>query len=220
LRKRLLNRAFGCLWACKCVCGLVLWFSPVYGQGYESNHQFVEGTLRQAARRAVSSLDSLSNIPVMVAHRPFEQESIERLLYQKVIELLLAEQLPVVSSANADSSANAVRFNFKIIAFDLKYLKLPAGWFRSGRIRRAAQAVIDFDIQNAATGTIYFQDLVAEARTDTLPAQLKGQIETPELPYTIGSWEESSGGKSIWEPLLLAAATGAVIYAFYSLRSH
>lgn len=196
---------------------LMLAGAPLLAQGLEGNHLFVEKAMRQIAGQAVSPLDSLRRVPVAVAHRPLEQNSAERLLYQKLIECLRAREFRTVAAAT-DSSADAVRIDFKIVAFDLTYHKLPAGWFRSGKMRRAVKTLVDFDIRSAG-GEVHFQGMLSAARADTLPAKLAGQIETPELPLTRGRWEEDGNGKSMWEPLLLAAATGAVVYAFYSLRS-
>jgi hypothetical protein len=184
-----------------------------------SNEQLVEKVFHQIARHAVARLDTAEKLPVIVAHRSLEQEGAERLLYQELIEVLRVENSRTVF-ARADTLAEATLMNFKIVALVLTYRKLPAGWLRSGKIRRQAKAVVDFDIQHARTGAIYFQGHVREARADTLASAQIQKLETPGVEFTVGTWEEEGQGHKFWEPVLLAAATGAVIYAFYSLRSH
>jgi hypothetical protein len=184
-----------------------------------NNLQLLEDVFHQIARRAVDQLEPAKDLPVIVAHRSLEQATAERLLYQELIEILQIEKSRTIFT-RPDSLAQAAVINFKILECGLRYRKLPAGWLRSGKIRREAKAVVDFDLQNARTGTIYFQGLVGEVRADTLSSAPVQDLETPGLDFTVGKWEEESPGRKFWEPLLLAAATGAVIYAFYSLRSH
>ena len=192
--------------------------APIFAQNLENNYQFAQGVLQQIARRAAAQLQQAKDLPVVVAHRAVAQESAERLLYQALIEVLRAEKSREIF-ANADSAGNAVRIDFRLAEFELSYRQLPAGWFRSGKIRRAASAAADFDLQHTRTGAIYFQGMLTETRADTLTAAQVQLVETPGSSFTAGKWEEQAAGRKLWEPLLLAAATGAVIYAFYSLRS-
>jgi hypothetical protein len=184
-----------------------------------NNQQRMEEVFHHIARRAATWLDKTEDSPVVVAHRSLEQRGAERLLYQALIEVLQEEPARTVF-AHADTLAQVTLMNFKIVEVGLTYRKLPAGWFRSGKIRREAKAVVDFDIRHARTGAVYFQGHVSEARADTLSSSQLQKLETPEFEFTTGTWEEENHGHKFWEPVLLAAATGAVIYAFYSLRSH
>ncbi len=184
-----------------------------------SNQQRVEEVFHQIARRAVVWLDKSEDFSVLVAHRSLEQQGAERLLYQELIEVLQRENARTVLT-HADTLAQVTLMNFKIVELGLTYRKLPAGWFRSGKIRREAKAVVDFDIRHARTGAVYFQGTVSEARADTLLSSQLKELETPGFEFTAATWEEENRGHKLWEPVLLAAATGAVIYAFYSLRSH
>ncbi len=198
-------------------CALII--APAGAQDLENNRQFTEKLFHQIAQRAVRPLDSLPHAPVAIAHRSVAQETIDRLLYRKLIEVLQNEKARKVF-ASAETPASAVRLDYKIAAFELTYRKLPAGWFRSAKIRREASARVDFDFQLPGSGAVFFQGVIAGTQADTLRAAQVARSETPELPFTVGKWEEQSGRRKVWEPMLLAAATGAIVYAFYSLRSH
>ncbi len=200
------------------ILSMSLSISQALAQGAESNYQFAARIFQQITRRAVAQLDGVSDMPVLVVHRSLEQETSERLLYQKLIEVLQSGK-PRTIFTNADSTALAARIDFKLVQFELTYRQLPAGWFRTGKVRRTARAAADFDMQQARSGAVYFQGLIAETLADTLEAAQVPRLETPGLAFTVGIWEEQSTGRKLWEPLLLTAATGAVIYALYSLRS-
>ena len=193
--------------------------APALAQDLESNHQFIERLCHKIAQRATAPLARLPQQPLVMTHRTLGEQSVERLLYQELIEVAQEEESREVF-ASADSQASAVRLDFKILAFKLTYRKLPAGWWRTGRVRRAATMLVDFDLRHARSGAVYFQGSLNETQADTLSSGEMSGIETTGLAFTVGTWDEPTARRKFWEPLLLVAATGAVIYAFYSLRSH
>jgi len=117
-----------------------------------------------------------------------------------------------VTNASGD---NAIHLSFKILRFDLGYRKIKA----KGLAQREGSLLVDFSIRHSSTGQVLHQDVIAESRADTIVAKTVHDLELPELPITIGSWRGSEKKRKWLEPILIAVASGAIAYAFYSLRT-
>jgi hypothetical protein len=79
--------------------------------------------------------------------------------------------------------------------------------------------MIEINAYQVLTRRIVFQKIFEESVTDTLTEKSLPNLEDHNLPFTIGKKGHHEGGRRWLEPVLIASATGAVIYLFYSLRS-
>ncbi len=171
--------------------------------------------------RADSILTQTEVQAVALHHQALTAFLPERWLYTNLVEA--CAQKSRVMFALADSSAEPTRdrvtVQYKITALELHYRKLrKPGWFRPGPVQRTARIVVDFDLRATQTQRIYFQGALEETSRDTLQNGVE-QLENSAMPFTIGVWQQNDNRRAWLEPVLLTAATGAIVYAFYSLRS-
>lgn len=185
-----------------------------------SNLQLLQEAFRTCAAQAVAAFPAADSMAA-VARSHAGENSPERLLHNAAVEILQSKKgLSVFDETNV---LKGVAVRYKLLQCDLTYAKLPGGWLgwlRRARAERAVHVSVDFDIHQQETGRIYWQGIVTETSKDTIQASEIASLENPAMPFTAGRWLQRDDGQRRWvEPVILAAATGAVIYAFYTLRS-
>lgn len=187
-----------------------------------TNFEVLRALCRQIALRADSVLNRKAEFDVILAHHAaVEEQTLDRMLSASLFETFSQSARQVFTGTDSSTvrARARVTVKFKIMASELNYKKLAkAGWLRKAPTRRTARVIADFDVYEAQAGRIYFQGPLAASSSDTLQVEAN-KLETPSLPYTAGVWQTVENRRSWLEPVLLTAATGAIIYAFYSLRS-
>jgi len=185
-----------------------------------SNLETLQRLFAIIALRADSIIDKTGATVVYLEHRSLEAQSPERMLYTSLVEAFARKSRLVYARSDTGLKKNeGIAAQFKIIAFELRYRKLPKpGWFRRSPLRREARVAVDFDVRDMQSSRSHFQGALEEKHDDTLKVSVE-KLETPSLPFTAGVWQANENRRSWLEPALLTAATGAIIYAFYSLRS-
>lgn len=208
----------------RALCGLVI-MGLTFGEraaAQPSNYEVLQGLCRSIALQADSILGRSSIQSVVLARRAdAETQTPERLLSSSLFEIFTQSSrlVFVLDDTSADQDRVSLALKFKITAWEVNYRKLAkSGWFRKAPVQRAVRVIADFDIYDTQTGRIYFQGPLAESRTDTLKMDIN-KLESSSLSYTAGVWQSAENRRSWLEPVLLTAATGAIVYAFYSLRS-
>lgn len=184
-----------------------------------SNLRFLQEVFQRCAARAVSAMpDSV----IVLTRPPAGENSPERLLHNALVEIVQSKKGYSVFDASAVSE-QGVAVQYKLLQCDLTYARLPRGWrgwLGAGQAVRAANVSVDFDIHHRTTGRIYWQGIIEAAGKDTVQVDEIVSLESPAMPLTTGRWLQRDDARRRWlEPLILAAATGAVIYTFYTLRS-
>lgn len=185
-----------------------------------SSLETLQTLFNRLATRADSIIGATRVNALVLQHQSLEAQSPQRLLYASLVQTcsrngreLFAEQ----DSSTERNNALAVRY--QISALEVRYRKLSKpSWFRRARVERTVRVVTDFDLRETPASRIFFQGPLEEACVDTLRGNVE-RLENAELPFTRGTWQSSESRRSWLEPALLTAATGAMVYAFYSLRS-
>jgi len=144
----------------------------------------------------------------------------EERFFSSRLVTVLKDSLRLAIFAEPVDSLRTTALTYQLARCEIVYRKLPRRRFWQGaRWQRTANIVVEAGAQNAATRQIDFQKIFAESVADTLPGKFLSPLEEARLPFTIGRREEPPEGFRWLEPVLIASATGAVIYLFYALRS-
>ncbi|NUO80337.1 hypothetical protein HUU05_09700 [candidate division KSB1 bacterium] len=153
-------------------------------------------------------------------HRSLETQSPERMLYTSLVETFTQKSRRVYTQSDTNRQNIAgVAVQFKIVACEVHYRKLSKpGWFRRAPVQRKTKIAVDLDLRDVQSSQSHFQGVLEAGRVDTLNVSTE-QLEVPALSFTAGVWQANENGRSWLEPALLTVATGAIVYAFYSLRS-
>lgn len=170
----------------------------------------------------MAALAAAADSLILIARVPAGEESPGRLLYNALTEKLRRQNRQGVFDREAVSREGIV-VNYAVLQSQLTYRHLPGGWLgwlHAARVQRTAEVAADFDLHHAATGEIYFQGLVQIVHRDTIQAGQIAELQNPAVPMTIGHWVAPVRSHRWLEAAVLAAATGAIVYAFYALRSH
>lgn len=186
-----------------------------------SNLRLLQEIFRGCAAQAVDALKAEADSVIAIARLSAGENSPNRLLHHAVVEVIQSKKgFSVFDETNVLNGA-AVRY--KLLQCDLTYTKLPGGllgWLKRARAERAVSVSVDFDIHQQESGKIYWQGIVAKTSKDTIDVNEIASLEHSAMPFTAGRWLHRDDARRRWiEPLILAAATGAVIYTFYTLRS-
>ncbi len=196
-------------------------FAPAGAQLPPSNLQFLQAALRACAAGPVATLAAAPDSLIVIAREPAGAESPTRLLQTALTEIIRAQNRQGVFDRET-VSRKGIAVNYAVMQAQLTYSRLPGGWLgwlRTARAQRSAQVAVDFDIHHEATGEIYFQGLVQIVHRDTVQTGQIAGLENTAMPMTVGRWVERERTHRWLEPAVLVAATGAIVYAFYSLRS-
>lgn len=186
-----------------------------------SNFEVLQKLCDQIALRADSIVGQSEVQALTLAYQAGNTQTPERLLSASMVAAFSQKSRLVFAHSDTAMFQNgaSVVVGFRIIGCEVRYRKLPRpGWFRRAPIQREARVTADFDVYDIRSKRIYFQGWLAASRGDTLKTKVD-KLETPTLPFTVGVWQTTENRRSWLEPVLLTAATGAIIYAFYSLRS-
>lgn len=200
----------------------VLLFSPTAdAQTPASNVEILQTLFGQIAARVDSMVAATGERNLVLAPRAVEAQSPERMLYTSLTQTLAqgARKLFTASDSSDDPQGAKLVVQNKIVVWEIAYRKMRRpGWFRRAPIERTIKVAVDFDLRETHSRRIYFQGVLAVAHRDTL-SNMSNQIENQTLPFTLGTWRNTEKRAAWLEPTLLTAATGAIVYAFYSLRS-
>lgn len=185
-----------------------------------SNEETLQTLFNRLAVRADSIIGASRVNALVLKHQSLETPAPQRRLYASLVQI--CSRNGRVLFAEQDSSTegnNALAVQYQISALEIRYRKLAKpSWFRGARIERTVRVVTDFDLRESFSRRIFFQGELKEAFVDTLKGKVE-KLENAELPFTLGAWQTKESRRSWLEPALLTAATGAMVYAFYSLRS-
>ncbi|GEM_PF-2129202 len=156
--------------------------------------------------------------------KPEERFFSSRLVTVLKDSLRLAVFVPLFGAskdgAGPVDSLRATALTYQLTRCEIVYRKLPRRRFWLGaEWQRTANIAVEAGAQNAATRQINFQKIFSESATDTLAGKALPRLEEASLPFTIGRREEAAAGFRWLEPVLIASATGVVVYLFYALRS-
>lgn len=196
-------------------------FAQAGAQLPPSNLQFLQAALRACAAAAAATLAAAPDSLIVIARVPAGAESPSRLLQNALTEIMRVQNRQGVFDRET-VSRKGIAVNYAVLQSQLTYSRLPGGglgWLRPARAQRSAEVAVDFDIHHEATGEIYFQGLVQIVHRDTVQAGQIAGLENAAVPMTVGRWVERERTPRWLEPAVLVAATGAIVYAFYSLRS-
>lgn len=200
----------------------VLLFSPTAGaQTPASNVEILQTLFGQIAARVDSMVTTAGEHKLVLAPRAVEVQSPERLFYTALTQTLAqdARELFTASDSSDELPGAMLLVQNKIVLLEIAYRKMRRpGWFRRAPIERTIKVAVDFDLRETHSRRISFQGVLAVAHCDTL-SNISNQIENQALPFTLGTWRKTEKRAAWLEPTLLTAATGAIVYAFYSLRS-
>ncbi len=193
---------------------------PTCAQTSASNLETLQRLLVKISARADSIIDRAGAQMLTLEHRSLETQSPERMLYTSLVETFAQKSRRVYTHSDTNRQKIAgVAVQFKIVACEVHYRKLRRpGWFRRAPVQRTTKVAVDFDVRNVQSSQSHFQGVLEEGRADTLKVSTE-KLEAPALPFTAGVWQSDENGRSWLEPALLTVATGAIVYAFYSLRS-
>jgi hypothetical protein len=186
-----------------------------------SNLESLQMLLAKIAAAADSMIDKTGAMAVHLEPRAVAAQSPERLLYTSLVQAVAhdARRLFAPGDSSGEQKREGLFVKSKIVTCEIIYRKLRRpGWFRPRPIERTIKVAVDFDLHDAQTRRIYFQGVLAATQSDTLKGNVN-QLEDPALPFTLGAWQKNENRAAWLEPALLTAATGAIVYAFYSLRS-
>jgi hypothetical protein len=156
--------------------------------------------------------------------KPEERFFAARLVMVLKDSLRLAVFVPLFGTPKGGAapvdSLGATALTYQLTRCEIVYRKLPRRRFWLGaEWQRTANIAVEAGAQNAATRQINFQKFFSESATDTLAGKVLPHLEEASLPFTIGRREEAAAGFRWLEPVLIASATGVVVYLFYALRS-
>ena len=201
---------------------LVLLFSPRAGaQTAASNVEILQTLFGQIAARVDSMVATTGASHLVLAPHAVEAQAPARMLYTSLTQTLAqgARKLFAASDSSDDLQGARLVVQDRIVILEIAYRKMQRpGWLRRAPIERAIKVAVDFDLRETDSRRIYFQGVLAVAHCDTL-SNIGNQIENQALPFTLGTWRKTDKRAAWLEPTLLTAATGAIVYAFYSLRS-
>jgi len=204
------------------ILALLLVYSPEAGAQTEtSNWDALQALFAQIAVRLDSIIAATGAQNLVLEHRAVEVQSPERLLYTSLVQAFAhnSRNLFAPSDSSEEKKSEGFAVHCKIDALEISYRKLPKpGWFRRAPAQRTVKVAVDFDLRETQTRRIYFQGVLTAICSDTLKSNVS-QLENSALPFTRGAWQKNENRAAWLEPALLTAATGAIVYAFYSLRS-
>jgi len=190
----------------------------VVAQTPANNLQTILRLFDRVAMRVGEEISRQDHPAVWVQAAP-NAKAEERFFAARLVTVLKDSLRLTIFSAPIDSFRTTA-LTHQLARCEIVYRKLPARRFwQKGRWQRTASIVVEAGAQNAATRQIDFQKFFAESATDTLAGKVLPRLEEASLPFTIGRREEAAEGFRWLEPVLIASATGAVVYLFYALRS-
>jgi len=143
----------------------------------------------------------------------------ERFLFSRLVTVLNDSLRLPIFKAPVDSLQTAT-LTYQLHRCEIVYRPLPRKYFwQNARWQRAVQVMVELGIHDTSTRQIVFQKIFEESAVDTLSKKNLPALEDQNLAFTIGKKQQDDGEFHWLEPVLIASATGAVIYLFYSLRS-
>jgi hypothetical protein len=144
----------------------------------------------------------------------------EERFFSSRLVTVLKDSLQLAVFTEPVDSLRTTALTYHLARCEVVYRKLPDRRFwQNSRWQRTANIIVEAGAENAATRQIDFQKFFAESAADTVPGKFLSRLEEASLPFTIGRREEPPEGFRWLEPVLIASATGAVVYLFYALRS-
>lgn len=186
-----------------------------------SNLEVMQTLFARVATRVDSLVTATNAEKIWLNPSAVEPPSPQRLLYTSLAQRLKREARVLLaladSSAGEEKEGIVVKNSIATLAVSYRKLK-RSSWFRRALTERTINVAVDFDLREARTQRIHFQGMLTAVQVDTLSGKVN-QWENPRLPFTLGAWQQTEKSTSWLEPALLTAATGAIVYAFYSLRS-
>ena len=144
----------------------------------------------------------------------------ERFFFNRLVSTLTDSlSLPMVAEPVDSAATLAVTFNIE--KCEIVYRPAPKrGFLRRTLWQRHAGVFVEVSAYDLATRKVRFQKILEENSTDTLSKKTLPALEDQNLPFTVGRWEEGTGEGVQWlEVALITAASGIIVYLFYSLRS-
>ncbi len=200
---------------------LALFLPEADAQTSASNLEVLQTLFEQIATRVDSLVASTHAEKVWLNPSAVEPPTPQRLLYTTLVQKLEREARSLFALTDTSTAENqdGIVIRNRITALEISYRQLRRpGWLRRAPSMRTISVAVDFDVRETQTQRIHFQGLLTAVRRDTLRGEVS-QWETSSLPFTVGVRQKTEKQVSWLEPALLTAATGAIVYAFYSLRS-
>jgi len=190
----------------------------VVAQTPANNLQTILQLFDRVAMRVGEEISRQDHPAVRIQSAP-DAKPEERFFSSRLVTVL-KDSLRLAIFAEPVDSLRTTALTYQLARCEIVYRKLPRRRFwRSARWQRTANIFVEIVAQNAATRQINVQKFFKESATDTLAGKVLPRLEEASLPFTIGRKEEPPEGFRWLEPVLIASATGVVVYLFYALRS-
>lgn len=199
---------------------LLLALAPdfVAAQAPASNLQIIQPLLDRIAGHIGNEL--LRREPLAVWLQPLSNpKPEERFLFSRCVTVF-QDSLHWAVFAELVTDRRITAVTPQLTRCEIVYRQLPRRrfWLKA-RWQRTAYVVVEVNALNPATRQFDFQKIFSESHTDTVAGKFLSRLDDAALPFTVGRREERAEETGWLEPVLIASATGAMIYMFYSLRS-
>ncbi len=173
----------------------------------------------EVAERVMGSVPSESEAPLVVA--PIADPTSPAYLWRARLVMLAVENGRSVFAKDSTMGAPGYfRIDYQLLACGVEYDLVRRGWLWKKKVlQRKAAVEVDIEIIEQPAGRIRIHEVFRADFADTLRASELSRLDNPPHPFAVGRPSNQADDANILEPILLALAAGAAIYALYSLRS-
>ncbi|MBN2012748.1 hypothetical protein JW960_25690 [candidate division KSB1 bacterium] len=164
------------------------------------------------------TLESDSDIAIKAISKRNEREWF---FEARLIHAMLSNnfQVSIVDSTIQLQNINPdIICEYQIQRFQIEYESV-GGFFRRSRVQRHIDMQVAFNLINGHNQRIIWSGTICKDFHDEIPFGKIKNVERPELSITQAQLPRKLGIKEWMDALLVASATGAVIYSFYVFRS-
>jgi hypothetical protein len=199
---------------------LVLTLTPfaALAQIPKNNLQVVTQLFDRVAYRVAESIAREGVIAIWL-QAPANPKPEERFFFSRLVTVFNDSLRLPIFTAPVDSLPTTA-LAYRVQRCEIAYQPLPRRRFwQKSRWQRHANIIVELGAHDVATRQLRLQKIFVESAADTLAGKILPRLEDQGFDFTLGSRESRDENPRWLEPVLITAATGVVIYLFYSLRS-
>jgi hypothetical protein len=194
------------------VVGLLLPVAQVFAQeGLQTNAEMLHKVLDKSVLDLAEHLRVDMPIAVQVRYPGYDW-----FIRHRIVETLTGSGYRVAGNG-ADAGAGQLTLDVGVERLGVRYsdLRRPS-MFRSRVMTRRAEAVLSIQLSGEEKVIVVRS---SESIIDTVPYSSRAEIENAALPFTVADPPSGSAVERYLGPAVILAATGIVIYLFFSVRS-
>ncbi|MDZ7345097.1 MAG: hypothetical protein ONA90_11360 [candidate division KSB1 bacterium] len=157
---------------------------------------------------------------IFVKPPPADGRLEERFFFNRLVSVLSDSfSLPIVAEPVDSATTLAIAFNIQLC--EILYRPAPKrGFLRRPLWQRHARVFVELSAYDLTTRKVRVQKILEESSMDIVSQKSLPVLEDSNLPFTVGRWKQENGASLHWmEAALITAASGVIVYLFYSLRS-